>query len=124
VEVSAKKDSSVLNLFCFVESPGKQAAQESVLSTLGLRKEEKGLATRAVKHTFSTASINRRKGAYSNIRKGISFEINSEKDKILVDTDSEIGKIQSLIARGNSLLDDIIARYKLFCLHIREKMSC
>lgn len=97
----------------FVESPGKQATQESILSALQLNKEEKGLATRAVTKTFPSSKLNKRKGVYTNIRKAVSF--NCEDDKSgTVTVDSEIANVQALIAesrkRGNDLLEDIIAK--------------
>ena len=99
----------------FVESPGKEASQESVLCTLKLTAKDKGLATRAVTKSFPSASLNRRKGAYSNIRKAISFERKGDNhEEETLDANSEIGNIQALIAecrrRGKELLDDIIAR--------------
>ena len=98
----------------FVESPGKEASQESVLCTLKLTEKDKGLATRGVTKTFPAASLNRRKGAYTNIRKAISFEHKGDNHEETLDADSEIGNIQALIAkcrrRGKGLLDDIIAR--------------
>ena len=99
----------------FVESPGKEASQESVPDTLKLTEKDKGLATRAVTKTFPSASLNRRKGAYSNIRKAISFEHKGDNhEEATLDGDSEIANVQALIAecrrRGKELLDDIIAR--------------
>ena len=98
-----------------MESPGKQASQESVLSTLNLSEKDKGLATRAVTKTFPSTTINRRKGAYNNIRKAISFQLKDENPEVItVDAESEMSNVQALIAesrrRGNKLLEDIIAR--------------
>lgn len=98
----------------FVESPGKLVSQESVLSTLDLT-EEKGLATRAVTKTFSFATINRRKGAYNNVRKAVSFE-RKEDNASTLDAESEIARTQALISehrrRGEKLLRGITARVK------------
>lgn len=99
----------------FVESPGKQASQESVLSVLNLDESDRGLATRAVNKAFPSATVNRRKGTYSNVRKAVSFGTNAEKsDTPTLDAESEIANIQGLISvargKGNELLDDIIAR--------------
>ena len=100
----------------FVESPGKQATQEAVLCALQLTEKKKGLATHAVAKTFTSSKLNKRRGVYTNIKKAVSF--NREDDKsgtITVDAESEIAKVQALIAesrrrRGNELLEDIIAK--------------
>lgn len=99
----------------FVESPGRETSQESVLGALQLTEKDKGLAIRAVTKTFPSASLNRRKGAYNNIRKAISFEHKEDNPEgVTLDADSEIANIQALTAqcrsRGKELLDDIIAR--------------
>ena len=88
----------------FVESPGKQASQESVLGTLNLTEEDKGLAACAVTKTFPSA--------YNNIRRAVSFE--STEDEVTLDAESKIGKTEAVIAEcrrsGKELLQDIIAR--------------
>ena len=60
----------------FVESPGKKTDSSEVMSFL--ETSSKSLATRAVKAAFPTATYDKRKFQYRNIRKSFSFGIGKD----------------------------------------------
>ena len=60
----------------FVESPGKRTDSSEVMNVL--ETSSKSLATTTVKAAFYTATYEKRKCQYRNIRKSISFGIGKD----------------------------------------------
>ena len=74
-----------------------------------LEVESKSLATRAVRKAFSTASFDKHKRGYKNVRKSISFEDSQSRSDYTRDTDSEIGMLKQQISEHKAKAEGIMA---------------
>ena len=92
----------------FAESPGKKTDRSEVMSFL--ETNSKSLATRAVKSTFPSATYDKRKQQYRNVRKSVSFVIGGNES---VSQNTEIYKLQQNVLihkqKAKLLMDDIVS---------------
>ena len=98
----------------FVESPGKRTERSEVMSFL--ETDSKSLATRAVKSAFPSATYDKRKQQYRNIRKSISFVVGSEssdESDLQVSQNTEIYNLQQNVLtrkqKAKLIMDDILS---------------
>jgi hypothetical protein len=93
----------------FVESPGKTTSHADVLDALQI--DNKNLATRSVKQSFSSVVNDRRKGEYKNIRHAISYHNACESHSFEVHNNSDIYKLQQEVIlhkeKAETLMDAI-----------------
>ncbi len=92
----------------FAESPGKKTDRSEVMSFL--ETNSKSLATRAVKSTFPSATYDKRKQQYRNVRKSVSFVIGGNES---VSQNTEVYKLQQNVLihkqKAKLLMDDIVS---------------
>ena len=101
----------------FVESPGKRTDSSEVMNVL--ETSSKSLATRAVKAAFPTATYDKRKCQYRNVRKSNSFGIGKDEtssqgtEYLQVSQNTEICELQQNLLthkhKAKLIMDDILS---------------